>query len=96
MGEFTSYIVKSSYILPFYKLEDDAIYKKAREQGNVNLISKDADFSELINRLGSPPKLIYLKTGNCDNKKLWNFLKGHIKEAIEILVSTDVTVVEME
>ena len=68
----------------------------AKGQGNVILISKDSDFAELISRLGSPPKLIALKIGNCDNRSLFNFLKQHVKEAITILTTSEIEIVELE
>lgn len=70
MHEFTGLSVKSAYTVKFYSLNDFEIYQRAQDRGNVILISKDSDFDELISRLGSPPKLIFLKTGNCDNRIL--------------------------
>jgi predicted nuclease of predicted toxin-antitoxin system len=78
MNEETGFLVKSSYSLSLHHLTDLDIYTRAREQGNGILLSKDADFPELISRLGSPPKLISLKIGNCDNRTLWDFLGQHI------------------
>ena len=96
MGDYTGYSVKSSYTLSFHALEDKVIYLMAKERGNVILLSKDADFPELINRLGAPPKLINLQIGNCDNKKLWEFLKPNIRQAIELLISSDINIVELD
>lgn len=96
MGEYTGYSVKSAYALTLHALEDKAIYDMAKAQGKIIILSKDADFPELINRLGSPPKLINIRIGNCDNKALWGFLKPHIKEAIALLVSSDVDIIELD
>ncbi|HEY1165745.1 MAG TPA: DUF5615 family PIN-like protein [Chitinophaga sp.] len=70
MKEYTGYEVKSSYSLSLHEMTDIDIYQKARAQGKVILISKDADFPELISRLGAPPKLINIKIGNCDNRAM--------------------------
>jgi len=70
MSEHTGYTVKSSYGLSLHHLSDKAIYDKARLQGAVIIISKDADIPELINRMGAPPKCINVQIGNCDNRKL--------------------------
>jgi predicted nuclease of predicted toxin-antitoxin system len=96
MSEHTGFIVKSSYSLHLNNLTDTAIYNKAKSQGKVILLSKDADFPELISRLGSPPKLIVVKKGNCDNRALWEFLKPNSSKAIKLLVSSDVDIVELE
>lgn len=95
MNEYIGITVKSSYSLSLHHLSDLDIYQRAREQGNVILLSKDADFSELISRLGSPPKLISLKIGNCDNRILWDFLRQHIENAIQLLTATNTDIVEL-
>ena len=96
MKDYTGISVKSAYILSLHQLDDIEIYKKAKKQGKVIIISKDADFPELISRLGAPPKLINIKIGNCDNRALWRFLESRIKQAVEILSSTDIDIVELE
>jgi len=95
MAEYTGFIVKSSYSLSLHYLSDMDIYNQGKKSGNVILISKDADFAELISRLGSPPKLINLKIGNCDNRTLWTFIKPHILNAVNLLTSSDVDIVEL-
>jgi predicted nuclease of predicted toxin-antitoxin system len=96
MAEYIGLTVKSSYSLGYKNLTDFAIYQQAKAYGKVILVSKDADFAEIINRLGSPPKLINIKIGNCDNRTLWNFLKPHINDAIQTLLESEVNIVEME
>lgn len=94
MNEYMGVSVKSSYSLSLHYLDDMAIYQKAKEHGKVIIISKDADFPELITRLGAPPKLINIKIGNCDNQTLWGYIKPGIKEAITLLTSSDTDIVE--
>jgi len=96
MKEYTGEEVKSAYVLSIQNSVDLEIYRLARLKGNVILVSKDSDFPELISRLGSPPKLISIKKGNSDNQTLWNFLKPSIKEAIHILKTSNVDIVEIE
>jgi predicted nuclease of predicted toxin-antitoxin system len=96
MNEHTGFTVKSSYSLSLHYLTDGEIYNKAKERGNVILVSKDTDFPELISRLGSPPKLINLKIGNCSNKILWELIKPHIANCVSILISSDVDIVEVD
>ena len=96
MSEYTGYRVKSSYLLSLHHMDDMSIYQMAKAHGNVILISKDADFPELISRLGAPPKLINIKIGNCDNQRLWSILKSGIMDAIALLISSDVDIVDIE
>ena len=95
LAELTGFVIKSSYSLNLHYQTDVAIYNQAKQQGNVILISKDADFPELISRLGSPPKLVVIKKGNCDNKTMWAFIKPHIEKAITLLITTEIDIVEI-
>lgn len=95
MSEFTGYDVKSAFVLNLYYLSDKDIFEMGRNAGNVILVSKDSDFPELVTQLGTPPKLIYLRVGNCDNRKLWRIIKPNIKEALNILTTTDTSIIEM-
>jgi len=54
--------------------EDTEIFALAKAE-NVILMTKDSDFIELVNRLGSPPKVIWLTCGNTSNSELRKILK---------------------
>ena len=54
--------------------EDTEIFALAKAE-NVILMTKDSDFVELVNRLGSPPKVIWLTCGNTSNSELRKILK---------------------
>lgn len=96
LGDYLNVTVKSSYTLDFHHLDDFTIYQRAKSHGNVVLISKDADFPELISRLGSPPKLINLKIGNCSNQLLWDRIKPKIEQALQLLASEEIDIVELQ
>jgi predicted nuclease of predicted toxin-antitoxin system len=49
--------------------EDPEIFEKAKAQG-VILMTKDSDFVDLVDRLGSPPQIIWLTCGNTSNAEL--------------------------
>ena len=66
----TGWNVKSFYILPLNSEADEAIYRKAKEKGNVIIISKDSDFPNLVNNFGEPPKRIMINPGNSSNKQM--------------------------
>lgn len=95
MTEYTGITVKSSYSLGFQTLDDLSIYQQAKNEGLIILISKDTDFPEIITRLGAPPKLIYLKLGNCDNRTLWNLIKPNLNDVINTLLQTDIDIIEI-
>lgn len=96
MADYSNYKVKSSYTLSLHFETVISIYQKAKDHGNVIIISKDSDFSDIISRLGAPPKLINIKIGNCSNQKLWNALQPHFLEMIKLLTSNEFDVIDFE
>ncbi|AKG22756.1 DUF5615 family PIN-like protein [Calothrix sp. 336/3] len=64
--------------------EDDEIFELAKAQGII-LITKDSDFVDLLNRLGSPPKVIWLTCGNTSNARLQEILSQNLLTALELL-----------
>jgi len=96
LAEYTGFSVKSSYSLQSNTLTDLEIYHRAQAFGKVIIISKDADFPELINRLGSPPKLIVVKKGNCDNREMWEFIRPNVLKAIDVLTTSGINIVELD
>ena len=84
-----------TYILQLDGLKDTEIYQKAKEYGNVIIISKDFDLDQIINLLGSPPKWISLKVGNCDNKILFAILKNNIEKAIRLILDLNQDIIEI-
>ena len=64
--------------------DDTEIFAKAREQ-EVIVLTKDKDFAEMVVRLGSPPKVIWLRCGNTSEASLKVLLSAHLSEALEFL-----------
>ena len=60
--------------------EDFEIFRKAREH-NVIFITKDGDFVDLLNRYGSPPKVLWLRVGNTRNDEVRRILQSIWSEA---------------
>jgi predicted nuclease of predicted toxin-antitoxin system len=54
--------------------DDAQIWLFAKTQGFA-LVSKDLDFYDRSILHGSPPKLIWLRTGNCSTKHVENLLR---------------------
>jgi predicted nuclease of predicted toxin-antitoxin system len=49
--------------------EDPEIFEVAKSQG-VIFMTKDSDFVDLVDRLGTPPQIIWLTCGNTSNAQL--------------------------
>jgi predicted nuclease of predicted toxin-antitoxin system len=64
--------------------EDTDIFEAAKAQGII-FMTKDSDFADLVNRLGSPPQIIWLTCGNTSNARLREILSATLPEALELL-----------
>ena len=96
MAEALNISVVSSFKLGIKDAEDREIYTRAKNKGNVILITKDADFPTLITEMGSPPKLIKLNIGNLPTQILWSRYKDNFITAIQILQTTDTEIIFIE
>ena len=68
--------------------EDDFIFFAARK-ANAIVITKASDFVDLLERHGSPPKIIWLTCGNTSETALKQILSSALAEAIKLLEAGD-------
>ena len=54
-------------------------------QASAIMLTKDADFVELVERLGPPPQVIWLTCGNTSNAALRTILQSALPKALELL-----------
>lgn len=71
--------------------KDKDIFAAAR-QAQAIVMSKDADFAEMVDRLGPPPAVIWLTCGNTSNAALCALLKSTLPRAIELIARGDALV----
>ena len=64
--------------------KDQDIFQEAREAGAV-LMTKDSDFLGLLERLGSPPQLIWITCGNTSNARLRQILENALPTTLRLL-----------
>lgn len=62
---------------------------------SVIIITKDADFLDLLIRYGSPPKIIFLTCGNTSNVVLKEIFSLRLIEALDLLKNADNDLVEI-
>lgn len=59
--------------------DDMAIWSYARDNG-LTIVSKDSDFHHMSFVLGSPPKVVWLRVGNCPTDLIERVLRDNIGE----------------
>ncbi len=65
---------------------DETIFEAARKSADV-VVTKDRDFVHLVDRVGPPPKVLWLTMGNTSNKHLKSILETQLKLALEFLTN---------
>jgi predicted nuclease of predicted toxin-antitoxin system len=56
--------------------DDDTVWAYAAEHGFV-IVSKDADFHQRSFVLGPPPKVVWIRRGNCSTVEIEGILRSH-------------------
>jgi predicted nuclease of predicted toxin-antitoxin system len=69
-----------------FPAEDTKIWQYAKDNG-YTIITRDNDFNDLIAIRGFPPKIIWLRTGNCSRKYTADLLIRSKQEIQELLKS---------
>lgn len=65
--------------LGMIQADDGAIWTFARENEFV-IVSKDSDFQQRSLVLGAPPKVVWLRVGNCPTEQIVRLLRDHSVE----------------
>ena len=55
---------------------DSEVYEYARREG-LTLVTKDADFGDLNVLFGFPPKVVWIRWGNCSTATVADILRRH-------------------
>jgi predicted nuclease of predicted toxin-antitoxin system len=66
--------------------EDTDIFDAAKA-ANAVVMTKDSDFSLLLDRFGAPPQIIWVTCGNTSNARLKEILRASFPEALRLLAA---------
>ena len=59
---------------------EDFIVRQYARDNNFVIVTKDSDFSELSLLRGFPPKIIWIRIGNCTTNNLESLIRSHSQE----------------
>ena len=65
--------------LGMIRSDDGVIWTYARDNGFM-IVSKDSDFQQRSLVLGAPPKVVWLRVGNCPTSRIERMLRDHSVE----------------
>ncbi|MEE8056989.1 MAG: DUF5615 family PIN-like protein, partial [Pseudomonadales bacterium] len=74
--------------------EDMKVWQFAKDNGYV-IVTKDEDFSFISHVRGYPPKVVWLKVGNCSTTEIEKIIGNNINE-ISVALDSDVGIIEIE
>jgi predicted nuclease of predicted toxin-antitoxin system len=73
--------------LNLHDKNDPEIFMFARKRGYHAIVTLDEDFSFLLQSHGIPPKIVWLRTGNCSTSELAKVLLAKQSEILQFIES---------
>ena len=73
----------------------DRVVWEYAHQHDCMIVTKDADFSEFSLLLGFPPKVIWIRRGNCSTKEIEALLRESYDVIIELSSHIDVGILTL-
>ena len=79
--------VEAAHVRDFglHEADDQPLFEAARAAGIDAVMTKDRDFTDLVERLGPPPKVIWITVGNTSNQNLRRVLAATLRDALDLL-----------
>ncbi len=74
---------------------DSKVWRYAQREGYC-LVTKDFDFNELLASKGFPPKVIWIRLGNCTTAEIAVLLQKHHQAIIEFSEDTSAGLLELQ
>ena len=74
---------------------DIEVWTKAKYEGYC-LVSKDSDFNELLLSKGFPPKVIWIRLGNCTTAEIADLLRRHYQTIVDFVEDTTVGLLALQ
>jgi predicted nuclease of predicted toxin-antitoxin system len=74
---------------------DDRTLWEYANQNDFTVVTRDSDFSELSLLRGSPPKVIWIRRGNCSMRQIEEILRSHYQNIIQFNEAPDLGVLAL-
>lgn len=78
VGRLADLLPESAHVSEFglAEADDEQVWKFARDHG-YTILSKDSDFQQRSFVYGAPPKVIWIRLGNCTTRDIETVLRRH-------------------
>ncbi len=71
------------YRLGLDQIPDVKVWEYARQESFL-IVTKDADFSDICSLRGFPPKIVWIRRGNCKTADIEAILRSHYDDIKEL------------
>jgi predicted nuclease of predicted toxin-antitoxin system len=70
------------------RADDSIVWDYAKSNGFI-ILSKDSDFHQRSFLFGHPPKVIWIRRGNCSTKVIESIMREHLEDVSEFVDSEE-------
>jgi predicted nuclease of predicted toxin-antitoxin system len=85
LGSRFGVIAKSLREVGLDGADDIPIFEAARRFSEIVIVSKDADFAEIVTQRGKPPQVLWLRCGNRSTIEVQIILANLLPDALRLL-----------
>lgn len=82
------------YLCGLGKAMDIKVWEYAKAKG-FNIVSKDADYGELSMAKGYPPKVVWIRRGNCSTTQIEELIRRDVEYIRQLDSNPDLSVVSI-
>ena len=73
---------------------DSIVWETAKKQ-NYIIVTKDSNFNELLILKGFPPKVIWIRSGNCSTKTIESLLRHNYKAILAFYQDKNIGIITL-
>ena len=74
---------------------DELLWETAQRE-SFGIVTRDSDFPDKCLLAGTPPKVVWLRVGNCTTSELVALLRDHVDALAALEASTDASVLVIQ
>jgi predicted nuclease of predicted toxin-antitoxin system len=68
-------------------VNDSTVWEFAKKEG-FTIVTKDNDFNNMVSFFGFPPKVIWIRRGNCSTKEIKALLDSNMEKVLSFISDT--------
>jgi predicted nuclease of predicted toxin-antitoxin system len=82
------------FLMGLDRASDNVIWETAKLQDYL-IVTKDSDFNELLILKGFPPKIIWIRVGNCSTKAIESLLRAYYEAILAFTQNNSVGIMAL-